>query len=206
MISVVVPTISGREESYERCVYSFEKTLDDTDFEIIPVLNKNNWPLACNHGYELSTGDIVVFTADDLEAVSNWWQDAVALLEVADELPAGYVWNHSLFGDPDNIADGSAGQLTWFTRLPMMRRDQWQRIGQWPNLDFYADVWLSERARSIGIETRLVGSYRFVHHWHDVGRISNDSARVDRAYRLLERMRKKDGLQGIELVGKGGKG
>lgn len=195
-LSVVIPTISGREESYERCLSSYRRHTADIEWEAITLKDKPNWPVACNEGFSLAKGEIVHFTADDLEVVPGWHEDAVALLRSADELPAGYVWNHSLFGDPDNVADGSSGQKTWFTRTPIMRRDQWERIGAWPNLDFYADVWLSERARKIGIETRLVGGYRFIHHWHQTGRISNDQERVDRAYEQLEQLRRAGRFRG----------
>lgn len=54
----------------------------------------------------------------------------------------------------------------------MMSVDQWNRIGPWPEqLDYCADVWVSERARTIGIETRMLHSYAFVHHWSQIGRI-----------------------------------
>ena len=41
------------------------------------------------------------------------------------------------------------------------RRDQYERIGAWPELNYVADVWLSEKARSLGIPTRKVDAYTF---------------------------------------------
>ena len=56
----------------------------------------------------------------------------------------------------------------------MMSRDQYDLVGPWPRIAYYADVWLSEVARMHGIETRMVYSYQFVHHWSQVGRLDDD--------------------------------
>ncbi len=199
-LSVVIPTITGREESFEKILAAYQTTLADVSHEIVVVKDEPNWPSACNAGYHQTTGEIVHFTADDLEPVPGWHQEAVQLLEVEDVLPAGYVWNH-VYEGPAADNDGAPGELTWFTRVPIMRRDQWERIGRWPNMDLFADVWLSEKARGLGIETKLVETYRFVHHWSQVNRFSTDDDRVQRANEKLERLRKRGDLYGYDRVG-----
>lgn len=188
LLSVVVPTISGREDSLARAIASYR---DEAD-EIIVVENEPTWPSACNRGYERAKGDIIHFSADDLEALPGWFSEVRGVLD-ADELPAPKVLNHSADGEWDNRYDGADGALTHFTRIPIMTRDQYERIGPWPELQYVADVWVSERARTLGIQTRMVHSYAFVHHWSQVGR-TDTSEVMELAARELDRMRA-EGLQ-----------
>lgn len=187
MLSVVIPTISGREESLARCVESYERTLEGVSHEIIVVKDESTWPRACNVGYTKSTGDIIHWTADDLEALPGWYNDIPAFLE-NDELAAPAVYDYREDGKFSNAEDGPDGATTWFTRIPICRRDQAERIGLWPEIIYYADIWFSEKARAIGIETRLLYSYRFVHHWCGIGRVDS-TANLDKSGRELAALR-----------------
>ena len=169
-----MPTISGREESLARTVASYEQTLVGEKYEIVVVKDESSWPRACNVGYERSKGDLIHWTADDLEAAPGWHLDLPQFFE-NDELPAPAVFDYSINGKFANAEDGMDGELTWFTRVPCCRRDQAERIGLWPEITYYADIWFSEKARALGIETRLVYSYAFVHHWSSVGRVDSKS-------------------------------
>lgn len=177
LISVVVPTITGREESLARGIESYERTLQGIESEIIVVQNAPTWPSACNYGYEQAKYDIILFSADDLEALPGWFDDIPTFLAERDELPAPrvYDWHPPPEGKFANEEDGPDGALTHFTRIPIMRRDQWERIGKWPEMVYYADLWLSEYARVLDppIRTRMLYGYDFVHHWSQVGRVDS---------------------------------
>lgn len=170
-LSIVIPTITGREKSLGRCVRAYEATLGTVDAEILVVKDELYWPGGCNAGYARSRSPIVHFSADDLEPLPGWWTDVLPALEAADELPAARVMNHSPGGVFDNAGDGPDGSLVHFTRIPIMTRSQYERIGPWPSIPYAADVWLSEKGRALGIETRMFHSYAFVHHWEQHGRI-----------------------------------
>jgi hypothetical protein len=172
MLSVVIPSIDGREDSLARARDAYLRT-GPTEMEIIVVRNLANWPAACNEGYRRAVGDRLHFTADDLEPIEGWWQEALPWLDEHDELPAPRVFNHSPDGVWDNAIDGADGAIPHFTRIPLMTRDQYERIGPWPEIPYASDVWLSERGRTLGIETRMFHSYAFVHHWSQVGRIDS---------------------------------
>lgn len=188
MLSIIIPTISGREESLERAIEAYKATTVGVVYEIIVVKDEPTWPRACNVGYERSSGDIIHWTADDLEALPGWYDDIPAALE-RDELPAPAVYDYRADGKFSNEEDGPDGALTWFTRIPICRRDQAERIGLWPEIVYYADIWFSEKARAVGIETRLLYSYRFVHHWCGIGRV--DSKRnLDQSGRQLKALRR----------------
>ena len=186
MLSIVIPTITGREDSYARCLFAYGDTMPE-GAEIITVRDEPNWPTACNVGYREAKGDVIHFTADDLEPLPGWWQEALAWVQIHDELPAPKVMNYAADGVWDNAVDGPDKAVPHFTRIPFMRRSQYERIGPWPDIDYCADVWLSEKARTLGIETRMIHSYAFVHHWEQIGRISTPErlARSDQQLREL---------------------
>jgi hypothetical protein len=187
VLSIVIPTISGREPSLKRCRDSYLADMPP-DTEFIVVQNSANWPAACNKGFRLATGDRLHFTADDLEALPGWWHEALPWLDEHDELPAPKVLNFSADGEWDNAVDGPDGGIPHFTRIPLMTRSQYERIGPWPEIDYGADVWLSEKGRTLGIETRMFHSYAFVHHWHQVGRIDSPE-RLARSASQLDELR-----------------
>ena len=187
MISVVIPTIAGREESLERTISAYESTLPGSD--LIVIQDAPSWPAACNMGYQQAKGDVIHFTADDLEPLAGWHEEALVRLAQHDELPAPKVMNHSADGVWDNAVDGPDGALTHFTRVPMMTHEQYERIGSWPEqLDYCADVWVSERGRVLGIETRMCHSYAFVHHWSQIGRIDTPEI-IARAEQRMNQLR-----------------
>lgn len=193
MLSVVIPTIAGREDSLRRTVEAYNATLVGTQYELIVIQDAPSWPKACNAGYRKAKGDVIHFTADDLVPVRNWHPEALGRLAAFDELPAPVVLNHSEDGPWDNFMDGSDRQITHFTRVPIMTRSQAERIGPWPDIYYAADVWVSERARSIGIETRMVHSYQFVHHWEQIGR--NDGPEVQTAANAALAQLRAEGLK-----------
>jgi hypothetical protein len=189
MISVIIPTISGREESLARAIASYEETLRDVAHEIIVVKDRKTWPTACNEGYAQAQGDILHFSADDLEALPDWHVDAVYALGVRNELLAPKVYNFVAQEDNwDNPEDGADGQFTDFTRIPIMTRAQYEKIGTWPEIIYYADLWVSYKGRSVGIPTRMLYSYRFIHHWSGIGRVDS-RANMDKAGRDLQRLK-----------------
>jgi hypothetical protein len=185
VISVVIPTVKGRGASLARCKAAYKATSPAT-CEYIVVHDKPNWPAACNFGYRQSTFDRIHFTADDLEPLPGWWQEAMAWLETHDELPAPKVLNYSADGEWDNAVDGPDKGVPHFTRIPFMTRSQYERIGPWPEIDYGADVWLSEKARTLGIETRMIHSYSFIHHWEQVGRIDTPERLAHSHHQLAE--------------------
>jgi len=170
LLSIIVPTIQGREASLQRAIDAYQATTE-CPHEFVVVHDEPSWSRGCNVGYERAEGSLLLFAADDLEPVPGWWRGATQLLlGKANEIPAPKVLNHSADGPWDNNGDGADGALTHFTRIPMMRRDQYERIGVWPEVDYASDVWVSEKARTLGIEARMVHSFCFIHHWSQVGR------------------------------------
>lgn len=183
-LAVVVPTISGRESSLALTLAAYEATLERS-YELIVVKDEHSWPHACNLGFQQTKADVILFGADDLEPLPGWWETAQRALRLRDELPAPRIMRPE--GIFDNAADGPDKALVWFTRVPIMRRDQYRRIGPWPDITYFADVWVSERAGRLGINTRILYGYAFLHRRSEVGRVDTPE-NMTRARREFNRL------------------
>jgi hypothetical protein len=171
-LSVIMPTISGREESCAKMVAAYRERTPGVEVEIVNPKDYPSWPAGCNAGQLTATGDILHFAADDLEPLEGWWPPALAAV-TAGEVPAPQLWDFAKGDGPpvNERADGPPGVTTAFSRVPTLTRAMAEAIGPWPVMDYYADNWVSDKARLLGYETRVMEGYAFVHHWHPVGRL-----------------------------------
>lgn len=71
MISVVIPTVAGREHSLERCLAAYRAT---ADVELIVLADRQTCGVAWQEGIEQATGDYLHLSADDLEPHPGWDQ------------------------------------------------------------------------------------------------------------------------------------
>lgn len=171
-ISVVIPTVTGRELSYARCVHAYRTRSDGATLELLTIKNAptcgHAWLQAAKH----AEGEYLHFTADDLEPHDDWW---LPLVEACDRgtLPCPIVLN------PDGSVQSAGGDLNepacllttigpdWtrvpFTTVPFLSRAQYDRIGMIP-VHYFSDVWVSARGHQLGIETVLRPESRFTHH------------------------------------------
>jgi len=170
-ISIILPTIDGREESCEFVQRCFLERSADHHVELIVRKNFPNWPAGVNAGMADATGDYLFFAADDLEPLDGWADAMIGCLD-AGEIPAPQVWDHRVQGRPVNEPeDGPPGSIPVFSRAPALTRDMAGRIGAWPEIDYYGDNWVCDKARLLGIQIRVTEGFAFVHHWHPVGRL-----------------------------------
>jgi len=169
MISVIIPTITGREDSFAAvCAAYLERT---PDVQIVSVKDYPSWPAGCNAARRDAKGDVLHFGADDLEPVTGWAEAALGCLERG-EIPAAQVWDYLQSGPCANEAqDGPAGSITEFSRVPTLTREMAERIGTWPEFHYFSDNWIADKARSLGYVIRVTAGYSFIHHWHQVGRL-----------------------------------
>lgn len=195
VISVIIPTIQGREDLLVKCLASYEKTLASYtalggNHELIVVGDKPTCGAAWNEGAARAKGDYLHFTADDIEALPGWWQGALSVANgvnqfATGDLPAPLVFNpdgsvQSCGGSWEQVEPD--GAVTEFTRVPFLTRNQWERVGPVPPVHYYSDNYVSAKARRLGIETRVCHRYQLVHHMSPVGRL-DVSADDERLYR-----------------------
>lgn len=170
-ISLIIPTITGREESLAAMLAAYKARTKGFRLQVVTPLDAPNWAAGCNLGMAKATGELFAFGSDDLEPIDGW-ADAMARTLDAGEIPAPQVWNHTHDGPPVNEAqDGPAGSITAFSRVVALTAKMAELIGPWPEIDYYVDNWVSDKARTLGIETRVTAGYWFIHHWHQVGRL-----------------------------------
>lgn len=169
MISIVVPTIAGREEHLERCVRAYAATTPS--HQLIVVHDRATCGIAWQAGAELANSDYLHFSADDLEPLPGWWEAATAR---ADQglLPAPRITrpDATLESCGDWGVEMDDGVVPEMTRIPFMSRLQWGHIGPMIALHYYTDNWVSFKGRLYGIETAVTRDYAFVHHHATVGR------------------------------------
>lgn len=171
-LSIILPTITGREEMRAWIIDCFNAR---TPIEIqwIVRVDYPNWPSGVNAGMPEAEGDYLFFAADDLEPLDGWCAAMIACLD-GGAIPAPQVWDYVQQGAPVNEgADGPPGTVTAFSRAPAFTREVAKAIGPWPEIDYYADNWVSDKARTLGIPTVVTAGYSFIHHWNQVGRLDH---------------------------------
>lgn len=189
LISVIMPTIQGREASFAQMQAAYRDRSAGFRLDMVVLHDLRNWATACNEGMKLAKGPYLHFTSDDLEPLEGWADAMVGTLD-AGEIPAPQLWDHVAAGPPVNAGDGPIGATTEFSRVVALTRDMADRIGPWPELDYYSDNWVSDAARKIGIVTRVTAGYHFIHHWHPHGRLDGGDW-VGRNYPLYVEARNK---------------
>lgn len=171
MISIVVPTIAGREDHLARCLAAYEANTTQP-FELIVEHDHPAVGPAWNAGAERATGDFIHLTADDLEPHPGW--DMVALETVErGALPAPRVINQH--GTLDScglhgveMEDWAPVPMSVIPFLPVLLWEDYVR----PVLPihYFTDNWISLRAARAGWPTMVRRGFQFTHHWAQWGR------------------------------------
>ena len=170
MISIVIPTIRGREEHFERCVAAYESRTVET-YEIIVERDHPAVGPAWNAGAARATGGLLHLTADDLEPHDGWDQAAINTVQQG-FLPAPRVVNQN--GQLDSCGlhgvEMEDGAVVPMSVVPFLPTSLWAEIGPCLPIHYFTDNWISWRAARAGWSTRVRRGYGFTHHWAQVGR------------------------------------
>lgn len=168
MISIIIPTIDGREDHLERCLQAYEKNTFNK-YEIIVIRNRKTCGIAWNDGAKQSNGDYVHLSADDLEPMKNW---DIPAIEAADSM----MLPHPQVFRVNGMLDDRYGPQTidWqevsMSTIPFMTNDMWNRIGPSLDIHYYTDDWISWKAKMAGYKCVVRKGYRFIHHIAQHGR------------------------------------
>jgi hypothetical protein len=170
VISVIIPTVPGREEIFSKVRDAYEG-YSPPDTEIIVEYDHPTVGCAWQAGAEKAVGDYIHMGNDDCEPHSGWWKDAV---EAVDH---GYVPSPFVRG-----ADGAFQSLpTWgqvapdwttvaCATVPFLARRQWEAIKPLLLSHYYSDNFITDRAAAEGWTCVLRHGYAFTHHWAAVRR------------------------------------
>ncbi len=170
MISVVIPTIQGREEHLARCVAAYEAHTT-VPFELIVEHDHPACGPAWNAGAARATGDILHFSADDLEPQPGWHVPAMEAL-AAGTLPAPRLVNQH--GRLDSCGLHGVEMEDWapvpMSVVPFLPCDLWAQVGPVLPIHYFTDNWISWRGARAGWPTVVRRGFAFTHHWAEVGR------------------------------------
>ena len=169
MISVIIPTISGREHWLEKAERAYCSTTED--FELIVVHNEPSCNIGWNRGIEQAQGNYIHLAADDLEPHLGWWQAGMRWIEEG-FLPCPRVLNTD--GSLQSCGNAATEELTGapsdVARVPFF---PWHLVETiYPILDnhYMGDYWVTARARTAGWATVVVREMVFTHHMAPEGR------------------------------------
>lgn len=171
MISIVIPTVPGRDEVLGRTMRAFAHTTPMDAVQFIVERGHDVCGTAWQAGAGKAEGDYILFGADDLEPMDGWWQPLVESVD-AGELPCPVVF------EPDGCTVQSAGAFDWelqrtapadgaptgWTTVPFIRREWWAHIDPMLPIHYCTDTWVSVRLARHGIRTVVRTGSGFIHH------------------------------------------
>jgi len=175
-VTIVVPTIEGREEMCALTVAAFRATVAADLLQIVLVKDRQTIGEAWNDGAEASDGKYMMLAADDVLPRPGW-------LEVCIEAVEGgyYPSPHIVKDDGGTLATGSMGggwllteAADWApvvsSQFPFMLRDAWPDIGECLPIHYFADDYLASRARAAGWMVAYREGYGLMHLEGTIGR------------------------------------
>jgi GT2 family glycosyltransferase len=169
VISVVVPTIKGRESLCEQTIASFRATVPTEDLQIIIVKDRRAIGTAWNDGAEAAEGEYLMLAADDVIVHPGWAEAAISAAEKS-LYPAPRIEKL----DGSVLATGSMGGGWLMTdcadwapvvssQFPFFNRYAWKELGPCLDIHYFSDDYLAARARSLGMNVVYREPYRITH-------------------------------------------
>lgn len=175
-VSVVIPTIRGREDVYGLTVEAFRATAPAGALELITVRDRPVLGAAWTDGAAAATGDYVMLAADDVLPQDGWMDAAI---QAADDgvypspritNPDGRLHSCGTMGGGMLLPECATGTPCGSSPFPFLRREVWTQVGPALPIHYYGDDYLAARARMVGLSVEVVRGYHLVHLEGTVGR------------------------------------
>lgn len=186
---VAVPTVTGREDTLERCEYAYRETTP-TNVELEWWVMRDRatcgevWNEVARKAKQAvvdcrASGAAVYLhcTADDLEPLPGWYEAAVGQVEQGCT-PSALIFT-ARDGQPDQVeshGDWAArypeARPTSMSRIPFCLPEQWIDI---PPIHYYSDNAFTVAMNVQGIPIIAEPGYAFRHWWAQPGRIAANS-------------------------------
>jgi hypothetical protein len=174
-LSIVIPTIAGREHWLEHTLAEYKRTLLYTGYETIIVRDHAVCGTAWNEGIEQAKGRYVLLGADDLTPLPGFFRFGMDRSD-AGQLPSALIYN------PDGTIQ-SCGDVTMLARegteatiarVPFATREMMEAIYPIIETHYFTDNWFSHQGRLNGWPSIVTHGFAFVHHFAPEGRIDNE--------------------------------
>lgn len=193
-VTVVIPTVKGREGYMERCLRGYRERSGGVELEFAIIPNAPSCGLAWQAGAEKATGDLLHFTADDIVPGEDWLPPMVEAVERGNVPVAGVIacraemldgHDYPLPGKPYLESDlhyfeGEARSVPDWTpadgpseypSIPFCSMEQWSRIGPMIAAHYGTDKWFGDRAKRAGFQPVVRHGSVFYHYAALPGRV-----------------------------------
>ena len=166
MLSVIIPTITGRESYLEQCVQAYNHTAPGV--EVIVIKDESSCGHAWIKGAEQAKGLYLHFTADDITPNQNWWPDAVYAANQGG-VPIANVYDRN---QRPLMCDSPLGDMGLVKNVlvPFLSRRLYEDGGWLLPIHYGSDDWVSYIATKRGVPLHYAPSYSFTHWVADEGR------------------------------------
>jgi hypothetical protein len=176
-VSIVIPTISGREALFAQTLAAYKASKPDSvEFEFIKVKDCSAIGSAWQAGALRASGTFTHLTADDVSPAGGWLDAAINATN-RNEWPSPRILNvdgsiHSCgtLGGGMLLGDCADGTECASSPFPFYRTERFVQLGPLPPIHYYADDLLGWRARSTGLTPKVCRDYLLTHHEGTVGR------------------------------------
>lgn len=186
MISVVVPTITGREHWLAKALLSITRTT--SDFEWLEYTDLPTCGEGWNLGIQAAKGDYILLFADDLEAHTGWLEAGMAALD-NNVIPCPRILNGdgSLQTCGTFAEEAEDGTLSVVARVPFLTREMASQMFPVMENHYMGDHWITWKGSQLGWPTMVVRDMVFTHHFAQEGRIDSLASDV-KAYHRATRV------------------
>lgn len=181
-LSIVIPTIKGREEWLELTLEGFRQGTS-VEYEVLVERDHAVCGTAWNAGIERAQGEYVLLAADDLHPVRRSWFDVARARADKGFLPCAVIYNddrslQSCGAWMTLVPDGTVSPIA---RIPFGTLEQMRAIHPILPIHYATDNWFSHRGLEEGWPSVVTHGMDFVHYFAPQGRIDSrvmDDVRV----------------------------
>lgn len=185
-LAVVLPTITGREESLQETLSAYRDTLPPRQpnfwYDILVVKDEETCGEAWLQGLEWANNlafDYIHFTADDIIPHQGWFEAAEYVISLGC-IPAPKILNTdgtlqtnggtTQKHDWVELSEIAPFSYVEFTNIPFLSVDLMAKIGM-PPIHYSSDIWISYVAwEQYDVATVFSPAYLFTHHRSPIGR------------------------------------
>lgn len=183
-VSIIIPTIEGREEYLERAIRGYkERNETEHSLEFIVEHDHKSVGLGWRHGSERASGDYIHFTNDDIVPGFDYLSPLIEACDKGyvpvpivchaldldeegmplDIIPTDHSW--AFDGSPNipNDWTKASDELREYPSLPFCSKEQWKKIGPMIPTHYGTDVWFGYRAKIAGYDN--VVRHSFFYHY-----------------------------------------
>lgn len=182
VISVVCPTVTGREHWLARALDSIAATTHD--FKWLQYQDLPTCGAGWNEGIQDAEGDYILLFADDLEAHPGWLEAAIAAADRG-VIPCARILNPdgSLQSCGTFAEEAPDGTPSVVARIPFLTSEM--ALAMHPILPnhYMGDHWITWKGQQLGWPTLVVRDMVFTHHFAQEGRIDSLASDVKAYHR-----------------------